>query len=166
MNDLFPCLPVDCRILDLSAGNAAVWFGERPPGVVAIDRRNCSANVLADSRALPFCDDAFDLGLFDPPHTNFGANGRMTKSYGHTTMPEIRELIRQTAREAARCIRRGGTMALKWSDRDTALTAVLGLMPAWRPLFGHGVVQRKRYSNQDRVSTTWWLLLLNEKPAK
>lgn len=155
---LFPDIPVDeCRILDLSAGNGAVWFGERPPGVVAVDRRHCTETVRADSRFLPFRDDAFDLVVFDPPHTNFGANGKMTAAYGHSTMPEIRDLIAATAAEAARCTRAQGLMALKWSDRDTGLPAVLGLMPMWRPLFGHHVAQRARRASSDRVSTTWWL---------
>ena len=164
--NLFPAAAIEgCRILDLSAGNGAVWFGDRPPGVVAVDRRHCSETVRADSRFLPFCDDAFDLAVFDPPHGNFGANGKMSRDYGHSTFAEIRELISGTAGEAARCIRAGGLMALKWSDRDIGLPAVLGLMELWRPLFGHHVSQRARRSSSDRVSTTWWLLLLNQKPG-
>lgn len=162
--NLFPVPAIHgCRILDLSAGNGAMWFGERPPGVVAVDRRHCSENVRADSRALPFCDDAFDLAVFDPPHTNFGANGKMTADYGHSTMPEIQDLIAGTGQETSRCVRISGLLALKWSDRDTGLPAVLGLMPMWRPLFGHHVSQRARRSSSDRISTTWWLLLLNQK---
>lgn len=162
---LFPAPTLGCRILDLSAGNGAVWFGDRPPDVVAVDRRKCTANVLADTRALPFRDDSFDLAVFDPPHTNCGPNSQMSARYGHSTMDEIRDLIRGTSIEAARCVRRCGTMALKWSDRDVGLTAVLGMMPDWRPLFGHGVSQRARRAHHSGISSTWWLLLLNEKRA-
>lgn len=161
---LFPDAPIEgCRILDLSAGNGAVWFGERPPGVVAVDRRHCTETVRADTRFLPFCDDAFDLAVFDPPHTNCGPNSHMAARYGHSTMPEIRDLIAQTAGEASRCVRAGGVMAMKWSDRDIGLTPILGLMPAWRAMFGHHVVQRPRRSHHSGISTTWWLLLLNQK---
>ncbi len=154
----------DVRIIDLSAGRAAVWFGDRPRNVVAIDHRpGFSANVVGDTRSLPFAADCFDLGLFDPPHTNFGANGQMAERYGHSTVDEILSLIRGTSIEAGRCIRGGGLMALKWSDRDIGLTRVLGLMPEWLPLFGHHVAQRPRRTNKAGDSTTWWLLLANRK---
>lgn len=158
---LFPDLPLSIRVLDLSAGQAAVWFGARPKNVVAVDRRACTANCLADTRYLPFRDASFDLAVFDPPHTNFGPNSNMAQ-YGHSTMDEIRDLIRKTSAEAARCVRAGGLMALKWNDRDVALTKVLGLMPAWRPLFGHGVSYRQRRAHHTGVSQTAWVLMLNE----
>lgn len=160
---LFPDLPLGCRIIDLSAGNSAVWFGDRPPSVVAVDRRQCSANVIADTRRLPFGDDSFDLGIFDPPHTNCGPNSHMSASYGHSTMAEIRDLIRGTAAEAARVIRSCGTLVLKWSDRDIKLPTILGMMPDWRPLFGHGVSYRQRRAHHTGVSMVSWVLLLNEK---
>ncbi len=164
---LFPIEDIEnCRILDLSAGQSAVWFGDRPSGVVAVDRRHCTANVLADTRALPFRDDSFDLAVFDPPHTNCGPNGQMSARYGHSTMAEIRNLILETGREAARCRRAGGLLALKWSDRDIALTVVMGLMsPQWRPLFGHGVSYRQRRAHHTGVSQTSWVMMLNRKTA-
>ncbi len=161
---LFPVPAVSqSRILDLSAGASAVWFGERPQGVVAIDRRDCTANVRADSRALPFRDDAFDLAVFDPPHTNLGPNSHMAQRYGHLRMDEVRDLIKGTASEASRCVRSGGFLALKWSDRDIALTKVMGLMPDWLPLFGHGVAYRQRRANHTGVSQTSWVMMLNTK---
>jgi hypothetical protein len=156
--DLFPPAPQNCRILDLSAGNGAVWFGKRPSGVIAVDRRPCSETVRADTMALPFKDDAFDLAVFDPPHTNVGPNSFMSRIYGHSTSDEIRALVRGTSKEAARCVRAGGLMALKWNSHSIKLDRVLGLMPEWRPLFGHHVAQR--YSHP---SCTSWVMLLNLK---
>lgn len=166
MGGLFEDRPIDLKVLDLSAGNGAVWFGDRPTGVVAVDKRaETTANVLCDTRSLPFQDDAFDLAVFDPPHTNCGPNSDMARRYGHSKMDEIRDLIRGTGLEASRCVKRMGTMALKWSDRDIGLTAVLGAMPMWRPLFGHHVVQRPQRQGHSGIATTWWMLLINEKVA-
>lgn len=153
-------LPVGLRILDLSAGAGAVWF-DRPSNVVAIDLCPGVANVIADSRALPFGDDSFDLAVFDPPHVNFGASANLTRNYGHFTAAQIRELVAGTSREAARCIRALGLLALKWNNHDTPLVRVLGLMPEWRPLFGHHVAQR-----HSHPSSTYWLMMLNRKSAE
>lgn len=146
------------RILDLSAGNRAVWFDKAHPCATYLDiRPEVQPDIVADSCALPdSVGGDYDLVVFDPIHKNNGANGNfgMTRSYGHATHDEIRSTIANTAKEAHRVTRDDGLMALKWNDHSLKLTTVLGLLaPYWEPLFGHGV------SHQQRSSSTSWVML-------
>jgi hypothetical protein len=146
------------KILDLSAGNRAVWFDKNDPVATFIDvRAEVEPDIIADSRHLPDeAGDGYDLVVFDPPHVNFGQNAEMSKTYGWHTTDEIRCLIRDTAKEAHRVCKMDGLMALKWNDHDQKLERILELMvPYWRPLFGHKVSERTKHS-----SKTYWVLLL------
>lgn len=145
------------RILDLSAGNRAVWFNKRYPDAVYVDiRPEVGPDIVADTRDLPDAvGDGFSLVVFDPPHSNYGANGNMAKDYGHFTMAQIRSTILESAREAHRVTRTDALMALKWHTHALKLDTVLEmLLPYWQPLFGHGVSsgQRKRHM------TSWVML--------
>ena len=155
------------RILDLSAGNRAVWFNKQHPDAVYIDcRPEVSPDIVADSRLLPAdIGDDYSLIVFDPPHKNNGASGKMTVNYGHHTHDEIRSIIANTAKEAHRIARDDALMAFKWNDHSFKLSKVLELLaPYWEPLFGHGV------SPQQRSSMTSWVMLrrrdyFNPKPV-
>lgn len=144
------------RILDLSAGNRAIWFDKDHRDAVYVDvRPEVEPTILADARSLPAdLGEGFDLIVFDPPHKNNGASGNMTKNYGHHTHDEIRSIVRDTAREAHRVARPDALMAFKWNDHSIRLAIALSLMSAWwEPLFGHGV------SSQQRSSMTSWVML-------
>lgn len=150
------------RIIDLSAGNRAVWFNRQHPDAVYVDiRPEVAPDIIADTRALPAeVGDGYDLVVFDPPHKNNGANFGMARSYGRFSHDEIRSTIRETAKEAHRITRSGALMAFKWNDHSIKLTTVLGMMaPYWEPLFGHGV------SPQQRVTKTSWVMLRRSTPA-
>lgn len=145
------------KILDLSAGNRAVWFDKKHPDATFIDvRAEVGPTTVADSRALPeIIGQDFSVFIFDPPHANFGANSNMAKSYGHHTCQEIREIVEGTAKEAHRVGTENAVMAFKWNDHDIKLQTVLNLMrPYWEPLVGHVVSVRERKKNQ-----THWVLL-------
>jgi len=147
------------RILDLSAGNRAIWFDKRCKIATYIDiRPEVSPDIVADSRQLPAdIKPGFDLIVFDPPHKNNGASGHMSRNYGHHTAEEITDIMQKTAKEAHRISRVGGLMAFKWNDHTRKLSSVLPLLePYWYPLFGHGV------SHQQRSSQTSWVMLLYE----
>lgn len=144
----------------MSAGNRAVWFDKRCPLADFVDiRPEVEPDLVADSRALPLSlAPGYDLIVFDPPHKNNGANGRMVKNYGHHTASEIEDIVRGTAREVHRVARTEGLLAFKWNDHSRRLSVVLGwLSPYWRPLFGHGV------SSQQRSSQTAWVMLLRSE---
>ena len=142
------------RILDLTAGNRAIWLDRRHPDAVYVDlREGVSPDVGADSGMLPF-GQVFGLVVFDPPHYNTSRNSRMAMSYGHFTAAEIRKLITDGAREAHRVAIPDAVMALKWSTKGLVLKSVLPLLlPWWSPLFGTATTQSvQRHLN-------YWIML-------
>ena len=145
------------KILDLSAGNRAVWFDKKYRDAVYVDLRpEVNPTVIADTRHLPAeIGNGYDLVVFDPPHVNFGANAEMSKTYGHHTTEEIRDIIKGSAREAHRVSRNDALMAFKWTDHDQSFGRVLALMNEWwEPLFGHKTSTRTKHS-----CTTQWVML-------
>lgn len=150
------------RVLDLTAGNRAIWFDRKDPRATFVDLRpSVSPDIVADSRELPAeVGEGFNLVVFDPPHKNFGANGNGSKSYGHFTSAQIIDLIRGGAREAWRVSVPGAVMAFKWNDHGRTLATTLPLLaPYWEPLFGHGVSHQQRHSQ-----TSWVMLARAEDP--
>jgi hypothetical protein len=144
------------KILDLTAGNRAIWFDRKDPRATFVDvRGETEPDFVADARALPDgVGDGFNLIVFDPPHKNNGATGNMVRNYGHFTHADIVSLIQGGAREAWRVTEPDALMALKWNDHGRTLAGVLPLLtPYWEPLFGHGV------SSQQRSSQTTWVML-------
>ena len=145
------------KILDMSAGNRAVWFDKRYPDTTFCDLRpEVGPTVVCDTRALP--DEVgigYDLVVFDPPHVNFGANAEMTKTYGHHTSADIRDIVRGSASEAHRVSKVDALMAFKWNDHDQSFKKILALMdPWWEPLFGHKTSSRTKHASQ-----TQWVML-------
>lgn len=126
------------RILDLSAGNRAIWFDKNCPLAVFVDKRaEVSPDIVADTTKLPpTVGYDYDLVVFDPPHMNCGKNSNMSAVYGYHTTAEILETIKGTAAEAHRVTKPDALMALKWNDHDIKLQRVFDLMPQWEPLFG------------------------------
>jgi len=151
-------------IIDLSAGNRAVWFDKHNRLTTFVDiRTEVGPDLLCSSADLPEeLSDVYDLCVFDPPHVNFGSNANMSKTYGYHTTSGIRDIITGTAREAHRVCKRGAFMAFKWNTHDQKLDSVLALMDKWwEPLFGHKVAQRNL-----RVSSTYWVMLLRRNEAR
>ncbi len=142
------------KILDLSAGNRAVWFNKKHPLALYLDKReSVKPDIVCDTRNLPSgVGKDFDLVVFDPPHKNCGPNSNMSKSYGYHTTLEILDTIEKTAREAHRVTKQNALMALKWNTSDIKLKRVLDLMPQWEPLFGHLTKDGPR-------SQTYWVML-------
>ena len=149
------------KILDLSAGNRAMWFDREYPDTTFIDiRPEVEPTIVADTTA-PFheqLEDKFDLIVFDPPFENFGKNNKhgMSRSYGPSkTAQEIRDLIRQTSRNAWHAAKPDALMAFKWSDHAQKLGTVLNLVnDYWEPLFANITSSRLRH-----VCHTYWVML-------
>jgi hypothetical protein len=144
------------KILDLSAGNRAVWFDKQYRDATFVDiRPEVQPTIVADSRALPKEFTDYDLVVFDPPHVNFSQNAEMSKTYGWHTTAEIRALVELSAAEAHRVTRPDALMAFKWNDHDQKLEKVLALMAQWwEPLFGHKTAIRTAHP-----SATYWVML-------
>lgn len=145
------------KVLDLTAGNRAIWFDKNNPIAVFVDwRSEVCPTIIADSRKLPAeVGTGYDLVVFDPPHKTNGANFGMARSYGVHTMEQIRALLKDGAREAHRVSRPDALMAFKWNDHHNKLQTALSHMTEWwEPLFGHGVCEQ-----QTRGSKTSWVML-------
>lgn len=143
------------KILDLSAGNRAIWFNKKHPDAMYLDKRpEVDPDLVCDTRSIPLdASERFDLVVFDPPHMNCGPNSNMSKCYGYHTTAEILETIRLTAIEAHRVSNpTGALMALKWNTHDIKLKRVFDLMPQWEPLFGH-------LTKDGPGSQTYWVML-------
>mgnify|MGYP001591996162 CR=1 FL=1 len=151
------------RILDLSAGNRAMWYDKNCPLATFVDiRPEMKPDIVADSRNLQSTvGEGYDLVVFDPPHTNFSKNSDMAKTYGYLTGPEIVRLVKETAREAYRVTSYGAFLIFKWNDRDRSLKSVLEMLePYWMPLFGQISATRRRRSGSDKMSSTYWITLV------
>lgn len=148
------------KILDLSAGNRAIWIQKEMDFVTFLDKRpETCPTVVCDTRNIPLeVGTGFDLVVFDPPHLSSGKNSNMSKSYGHHTNEEILDIIAKTAREAHRASRENALMAFKWNDHDISLDRALELLsPYWLPLFGHHMRNR---GGSDAKSQSYWVMLL------
>ena len=73
------------KILDLSAGNRAIWIQKNLDIVTFLDKRpDVLPDYVCDTRDIPSeVGSEFDLVVSDPPHLNAGKNSNTSKSYGH-----------------------------------------------------------------------------------
>lgn len=143
------------KILDLSAGNRAIWFNKNHPMALYLDKReSVKPDILCDTRYLDpeVVGRDFDLICWDPPHMNCGPNSNMSKVYGYHTTKEILETIELTSRSVIACCKPSALMALKWNTHDIKLQRVFDLMPDWEPLFGH-------LTKDGPGSQTYWIML-------
>ncbi len=143
------------KILDLTAGNRAVWCDKKNPLVTFLDvRPEVEPDFVCDTRAIPpEVGDGYTLIVYDPPHLNCGIKSDMGKRYGYFKTKEILDSIEKTAKEAHRVSTPGALMAFKWNTHDIKLSRALAFMDEfWEPLFGQVTKYAKR-------STTHWVLL-------
>lgn len=148
------------RILDMTAGNRAIWYDKRNPLATFLDiRPEMKPDFICDIRSVPEnVGSDFDLVVLDPPHLNVGATSHMSKRYGHFTTKEILSTIEGAAKEAFRLTKPTGLLALKWNDHSIRLQRVFDLMPQWQPLFGH-----LTKDGSTSKSQTYWSLM-RKKP--
>lgn len=148
------------KILDLSAGNRAIWFNKKHPLATYLDKReSVKPDIVCDTRKIPKeAGSGYDLFVFDPPHMNCGPNSNMSKVYGYHTTKEILDTIQGTSNAARKIANPTALMALKWNDHDIKLERVLNLMPDWEPLFGH-------LTKDGPGSKTYWVMLKLKDPT-
>lgn len=142
------------RILDLTAGNRAIWFDKNNPLAKFIDKRKkVKPDYVCDlTKKGPRFYYRFDLFVFDPPHVNTGKNSEMSKRYGHSTTKQILKFVESAGEYAYRNAKLGALMAFKWNTHDIRLQRALDLMPQWEPLFGH-------LTKDGPGSQTYWVML-------
>lgn len=154
--------PKKFKILDLSAGNRAMWLDKNNHLTTFLDKReSVNPTFVCDTTKIPFkVGRGFDLVVFDPPHENVGANSHMAKHYGHSTREEIIKTIIGSGIEAHRICKRNALMAFKWNDHAFKLDKVLDLLkPHWAPLFGSHMKNR---GGKDAKTQSFWVMLLRQ----
>jgi hypothetical protein len=129
------------KILDLTPGKRGIWFDKENP-------------LVTFATGLPVEGRDFSLVVFDPPHVDVGASSNMSKNYGHHTTAEIKEFVRDAAREAHCKSNPDALMAFKWNNHDVKLEKILALMDGWQPLFGQRTATRTARGN-----STYWVIL-------
>jgi len=141
------------KILDMTAGNRAIWHNKNHPLCTYLDiRSEVDPDFVCDTKAIPEkVGKDFDLIVYDPPHMNYGKTSNMSKVYGHFTTQQIIENIRGSAKEAYRVSKPTALMALKWNNHDMPVSKVYKLMPQWEPLFGHK-------TKDGPGSQTYWVM--------
>ncbi len=144
------------KILDLTAGNRAVWFNKKHPDTLYLDKRmKVKPDIVCDIRRIPKrVGSGFSLVVFDPPHMNCGRRSNMSKVYGYHTTAEILDTVEKTSKEVYRITKRNALMAFKWNNHDIKLERVLKLMKHWEPLFGH-----LTKDGPNSKSQTYWVML-------
>lgn len=144
------------KILDLTAGNRAIWYDKKNPLTTFVDKReSVEPDILWDiMKPKPdvLFGERWDLLVFDPPHKNCGPNSNMSKVYGHHTTEEILKLIERVDEITHIIATDSALMALKWNSADIKLQRVFDLLTNWEPLFGHLTKDGPR-------SQTYWVML-------
>lgn len=136
-----------------------MWFDKINPLVTFLDKRpEVNPDFVCDTANIPpEVGTDYDLVVFDPPHENFGASGRMVGAYGHSTRAQILETVRGSGREAHRVTKSGALMAFKWNDHAFKLDLVLELLePFWEPLFGSHMRNR---GGPAAPTQSYWVML-------
>lgn len=153
VGDVMPSLLSEKSILDACCGGKMFWFDKADPQVLFQDRRTvkptivgkgknarqfeCSPDVMADFRDMPYPDNHFKLVVFDPPHfTSLGERSYMAIKYGRLNKDTWKEDISKGFSECFRVLKEGGILIFKWNEHDIRLSEILKLTPH-RPLFGH-----------------------------
>lgn len=148
------------KILDMTAGNRAIWYNKEHPLCTYLDiRAKVKPDIVCDTRKIPKrAGSGYDLIVYDPPHMNCGPNSNMSKSYGYFTTDQILKAIAGSGKEAYRVSKRNALMALKWNSHDIKLERVFALLPQWEPLFGH-----LTKDGPNSRSQTYWVMLKKRK---
>ncbi|HVN87298.1 MAG TPA: hypothetical protein VMW17_20890 [Candidatus Binatia bacterium] len=113
------------RILDSTINSGRFWQGSRRT-VIGLDiEHKYQPSVVGDNKLMPFCDGAFDVVVYDPPHVpnqgqdrskdftvRFGLGGRSAKEFGYTFAHTYPAFLN----EAMRVLRREGLLLCKLTD--------------------------------------------------
>lgn len=139
------------KILDLTAGNRAIWFNKKHPLATYLDKRpEVDPDIVCDTtKEIP--GSGYNLICYDPPHVNCGPNSNMSRVYGYHTTAEILESIEKTGSMAHAASATDCLMALKWNNHDISLYRIFNILKNWEPLFGHLTKDGPR-------SQTYWVI--------
>ncbi len=146
-------------ILDPACGSKMFWFDKDGKDIIFGDIRY-ESHILCDGRKLcivpdiqmdfmsmPFCNEQFDMVVFDPPHLkNAGKNGWQAKKYG-VLNDDWKQELKIAFIECFRVLKSGGHFIFKWNEEQIKVSEILSLIP-YEPLFGN---------SRPKLSKTHWL---------
>lgn len=150
------------QILDACCGGRMWWWDKEHPLAVYMDKhvlpkgvatnnRNweCAPNVVADFRAMPFKDEAFQLVLYDPPHViRETMTGNVTIQYGALPRATEQDDLRRGFDECWRVLAPGGTLIFKWAGPLERVQHHFPTMP---------VVGTRSTSPTEKLGTRWFI---------
>lgn len=160
-------------ILDATSSFRRMWKNKQHPWTVYMDirsnrqiqkdwkecmiqkGRNTDAGftkltMQADFSHLPFKSNTFKHISFDPPQLiHLGKTSIYYKQYGALEADTWRFTLKQAAKELIRVLDYGGTLNVKWSDRDIPSEEVLKLFPI-EQLYG------QEGAHGGAVKTNWY----------
>jgi len=140
-------------ILDATSSFRRMWLDKENPWTVFMDLRSntkihedwkanmiqkhrdtnigfAKLTVQADFSHLPFKDNTFPHINFDPPQLiHLGKTSIYYKQFGCLEADTWRQVLGQAAKELCRVLAIGGTMNVKWADRDIPDEDILKLFP-------------------------------------
>lgn len=146
-------------ILDATSSFRRMWKNKQHPWTVYMDIRSnkqihkdwhecmiqkgrntdigfTNLTIQADFSHLPFKSNTFKHISFDPPQLiRLGKTSIYYKQFGALEADTWRLVLTQAAKELIRVLDYGGTLNVKWSDRDIDSEEVLKLFPIER-LYG------------------------------
>ncbi len=154
-------------LIDITAGNRAMWKNKHENGVVFIDkRRNVKPkpDVVAVWAALPFKDGAFDGGVFDPPQMLYKSKGKpmgfnFEERYGILNRETWEADLSGAVRELLRVIIPGGRILFKWNDNHVSVKRLLACLPV-QPVSAASLAASRgvrRPGSTEPRSKTWYL---------
>jgi hypothetical protein len=146
-------------ILDATSSFRRMWRNKIHPSTVFMDIRSNTkllkdweANMIQKDRAtdieftkltiqadfthLPFKDESFFHINYDPPQLiHLGKTSIYYKQFGCLEADTWRRVLKEAAKELLRVLKEGGTLNVKWNDRDISDNDVLALFPI-APAYG------------------------------
>ena len=175
---LMPLLGHTPKVLDITMGHRGMQKEVKKQfgidyDLLSLDIRGKMGNgmkpdIVADSRALPFAAESFDIILFDPPFsfhksTSLGNQEyrRFYITYGlnlYESRAELGDYIQETFREVERVLRPDGYCLLKWSESRIKLDYPLSLKG--------GLNEHKRWQRPSKHwgtktgTATWYIWLM------
>ena len=143
-------MDTDKIILDACCGGRTFWFNKNHGHTLYIDFEprpkgtckerpewNCTPDLVADFRDLPFKDKQFKHIVWDPPHlTKLMETSIMRKKYGVLNAETWQSDLKKGFNELWRCLDDYGTLIFKWNEGSIKVNEVLKLIPV-DPLYGH-----------------------------
>ncbi len=142
------------------------WFDKQNPNVTFMDKRiqppvecgkgrnmrmfECTPDVVADFKSIPYPDNTFSLVVFDPPHfKQAGEKSYMAMKYGKLPKDWQTEL-HVGFWECMRILKNEGVLIFKWNETQITVSEIIKAIGC-EPLFGN---------RSGRLSKTHWLCFM------